>query len=55
MTPGTKRTIITSKTTGRRYFLVRSSNRPNGRRYYVCNNPTCKTRVAREADLYCKM
>ncbi|CAF1168322.1 unnamed protein product [Rotaria sordida] len=54
MTPGTKRTIITSKTTGRRYFLVRSANRPSGRRYYVCTNPTCKARVSREADLYCK-
>ncbi|CAF1228558.1 unnamed protein product [Adineta steineri] len=54
MTPGTKRTIITSKTTGRRYFLVRSAHRPSGRRYYVCTNPTCKARVSREADLYCK-
>ncbi|CAF0917081.1 unnamed protein product [Adineta ricciae] len=54
MTPGTKRTIITSKTTGRRYFLVRSANRPSGRRYYVCSNPSCKSRVSREADLYCK-
>ncbi|CAF1102695.1 unnamed protein product [Rotaria sp. Silwood1] len=55
MTPGTKRTIITSKTTGRRYFLVRSANRPSGRRYYVCTNPNCKARVTREADLYCKI
>ncbi|CAF2463530.1 unnamed protein product [Rotaria sp. Silwood2] len=55
MTPGTKRTIITSKTTGRRYFLVRSANRPSGRRYYVCSNPNCKARVSREADRYCKI
>ena len=54
MTPGTKKTILTSKTTGRRYFLVRSSTRPNGRRYYICSKDACKARVSREADLYCR-
>ncbi|CAF0864117.1 unnamed protein product [Adineta steineri] len=49
-----KRTIITSKTTGRRYFLVRSSSRPGGRRYYVCSTPDCELRVARESNLYCR-
>jgi hypothetical protein len=54
MRPAMKRTIITSKTTGRRYFLVRSSNRPGGRRYYVCARPDCEGRVLREADIFCR-
>ncbi|UJR25712.1 hypothetical protein I4U23_007063 [Adineta vaga] len=54
MKPVAKRSIITSNTTGRRYFLVRSSSRPGGRRYYLCSKPDCETRVAREADLFCR-
>ena len=54
MTPGSKKTLLLSKKSGRRYFLVRSLTRPNGRRYYICSNSACKARVSREADLYCR-
>ncbi|CAF0894738.1 unnamed protein product [Rotaria sordida] len=55
MRPSMKRTIITSKTTGRRYFLVRSSNRGPARRYYVCSRPDCDSRLTREADFFCRV
>jgi hypothetical protein len=49
-----RRTIITSKATGRRYYLVRSSNRSSARRYYVCSRPDCESRLVRESDLFCR-
>ena len=49
-----KRTIITSKATGRRYYLVRSTNRSTARRYYVCSRPDCESRLVRESDLFCR-
>lgn len=55
MGPSPKRTIITSKTTGRRYFLVRSANRSNARRYYVCSKPDCEIRLVHDNDLFCRM
>ncbi|CAF4742901.1 unnamed protein product [Rotaria sp. Silwood1] len=55
MRPSMKRTIITSKTTGRRYFLVRSSKGGSARRYYVCSRPDCDSRLTREADFFCRV
>ncbi|CAM4900386.1 unnamed protein product [Rotaria socialis] len=55
MKPSIKRTIITSKTTGRRYFLVRSSNRPSARRYYVCSKPDCDIQLTHVADFFCRI
>ncbi|CAF2361917.1 unnamed protein product [Rotaria sp. Silwood2] len=54
MRPSTKRTIITSKTTGRRYFLVRAAKGGSARRYYVCSRPDCDSRLTREADFFCR-
>ena len=54
MSPTTKRTIHTSKTTGRKYYLGRSANRSNSRRYYLCTKPDCEGRVVRESDLFCR-
>jgi hypothetical protein len=55
MRPTLKRTIITSKTTGQRYYLGRSGNRTNSRRYYVCSKPDCDERLTRESDLFCRV
>ena len=54
MKTASNQTIITSKTTGRRYYLARSSNRSFSRRYYLCSRADCSERVAREADLLCR-
>ncbi|CAF0854831.1 unnamed protein product [Adineta ricciae] len=54
MKPVVKKTIITADASGRRYFVVRSSSRPGGRRYYVCSRPDCEARVTRESDFFCR-
>jgi hypothetical protein len=54
MKTASKRTIITSKATGRRYYLHRPSNRSSARRYYVCSKLDCDSRVVREADIFCR-
>jgi hypothetical protein len=54
MRPTLKRTIITSKTTGRRYYLGKSGGRSTARRYYVCSKPDCDGRLVRESNLFCK-
>ncbi len=54
MRPALKRNIITSKKTGRRYYLGRSGHRPNGRKHYVCSKEDCEERLIKESDMFCR-
>ncbi len=54
MRPALKRNIITSKKTGRRYYLGRAGHRTNSRKHYVCSKEDCEGRLIKESDLFCQ-